>query len=321
MDRQHAMVPPFVSVIVPVYNNPPGITSCVSAILRQTYPADLYEIIVADNGSTDGTRAAAERFRSERPRVRVVVEDRIRSSYAARNRGLRDARGRILAFTDADCSPAPGWIEGSVRALEERAAMAGAGRIIVTYRSDRPNACEYWDSASHFDQQWYVERRFGATANLFVRAEAFERCGPFRAELVSGGDRELCQRLHAAGEQLTYVADAVVTHPARATLRSAYRKSMRLARAHGPLHRLGAIPSRWECLEKVRSWRCPRPRDWTGPIPWRVLVVATLLHNLNLWLRAGVCLTQGLASCTRRPERRDCAPVAHYAPSSFRDAK
>jgi len=304
MDRHGPEARPFVSVIVPVYNDPSGITACVGALLRQTYPANAYEIIVADNGSADKTRAVAERIRSECPRVRVVAEDRIRSSYAARNRGLREARGRILGFTDADCSPAPGWIEAGVRALVDRAVGAGAGRIVVTYRSERPNACEYWDSASHFDQQWYVERHFGATANLFVRAEVFERCGPFRADLFSGGDRELCKRLQVAGEQLTYVADAVVTHPARATLRSAFQKSLRLALAHKSLHSLGVIPSRWDCVNKMRSWRCPRPRDWTGSVPWRVRAAATLLHNLNVWLRAGVCLGQGLASERAAPSQR-----------------
>jgi glycosyltransferase AglI len=289
--------PPFVSVVVPVLNGTPEIEACVDALLRQTYPSHRYEIVVADNGSTDDTRAVVDRLRGGHGRrLRLVVEDRIRSSYAARNRGLREVQGSIVAFTDADCVPALDWLACGVRALERGNLACGAGRIVVTYRGDRPNACEYWDSAVHFDQRFYVERQFAATANLFVRAAVFEQHRGFRSDLVSGGDREFCTRLCRAGERLAYVADAVVAHRARATLKAAYRKSVRLALAHGRLHELGAMPSRWGCIRKVGAWRCPPPRDWAGRARPHVIAQATLLHNLNTWSRAAICLVQGLGT-------------------------
>jgi glycosyltransferase involved in cell wall biosynthesis len=115
-------------VIVPVLNDARGIEACVNALLRQTYPSDRYEIIVADNGSTDGTRGVVERLRAGAgSRLLLVVEDGVRSSYAARNLALGAASGQIVAFTDADCSPAASWLERGVHALDVRDSVpAGA---------------------------------------------------------------------------------------------------------------------------------------------------------------------------------------------------
>ena len=96
---------PFVSVIVPVYNDGQRIGKCIEALLIQTYPQAHFEIIIVDNGSNDNTRSVIE----EHP-VKLLVEDRIQSSYAARNKGIKNAKGEVIAFTDADCIPAPDWI-------------------------------------------------------------------------------------------------------------------------------------------------------------------------------------------------------------------
>ncbi len=301
---------PLVSVVVPVLRDRPGIRACLGALLDQTYPPDRYEIIVADNGSTDGTRAVVEDLRARAgSRLLLVVEDRIRTSYAARNRGLSVARGEILAFTDADCVPAPTWLESGVRALRAEGAAIVGGRIVVTYRGARPNVYEYWDSAIRFNQQAYVNRHYAATANMMVYAHLIERHGPFRAELVTGGDREFGHRLWRAGERVAYAPDALVSHAARATLGAVYRKSLRIALGHQSLHELGVAPRR-ECMFKpLRSWRCPVPRDWTGRLPFPAMVTVRLLHVLNAWLVLTVCSGRALRSWARsgrlgRQERR-----------------
>jgi glycosyltransferase involved in cell wall biosynthesis len=85
-----------VSVILPVYNREHSLPRAIESVLRQTY-RDL-ELIVIDDGSTDGTRAAAERYA---PRVRVLDQPH-RGPYAARNLGLQHARGELVAFIDSD---------------------------------------------------------------------------------------------------------------------------------------------------------------------------------------------------------------------------
>ena len=289
---------PFVSVIVPVLDDPVGIRACVGALVAQTYPAGAFEIVVADNGSTAETRDAIARLRAASgERLRVVVEPR-RSSYAARNRALASARGALIAFTDADCRPAPTWLAHGVRALQAQGGGCVGGRIVVTYRQVPPNPCEYWDSAVRLNQRAYVERSgFAATANLFADVTVFARIGPFRADLLSGGDREFGTRLGRAGERLSYAPDAVVEHPARATLGALYRKTVRLARGHDALHALDAMPSRRRCVRRFRLLHgIPPPRDWDGRLSLTGRAAVMLLHNVDAWLTSAICVAQWCVS-------------------------
>jgi glycosyltransferase involved in cell wall biosynthesis len=286
---------PHVSVIVPVLNDPRGIAACLRALLEQTYPAELYEIIVADNGSTDGTRSAVQEVGAAGGgRVRLVMETQRRSSYAARNRALGEARGAIVAFTDADCTPAPAWLEQGVPTLEAQGRGSVAGRVEFTYRGPRPNVWEYWDSAVHMNQSDLIRRfHFGATANLFTYARMFQLYGPFRDALASGGDREFGHRLFKAGEPIDYAPGAVVRHPARGDFGTIFEKSLRLARAHRGLHQSGVLTSRKRCARRLKVLRtCPQPGSWEGRLPPHMMASVLLLRNLDAWLSVAVCLGQ-----------------------------
>jgi GT2 family glycosyltransferase len=303
--------PRFVSIVVPVLNDERGIAACLDALLHQTYPPERCQIIVADNGSSDGTRAVVERLATASGgRIRLVVEATRRSSYAARNRALREVEGEVIALTDADCVPAPTWIQEGVRALEAQGRGTVAGRVTFSYRGDRPNACEYWDSAVHLNQGNLVRRYgFGATANLFIHARTFERYGRFRSDLVSGGDRELGYRLWLGGEPVAYAPDAVVHHPARATLRAAFGKILRLARAHRHLHDLGALRSRFLCLRQLRPvFTCPPPHSWNGELSWAERAMVVGLRNLGGWLTGLICLGHGVTDELRGWRTSRCRP-------------
>lgn len=201
---------PFVSVIVPVYNDPSRIQSCVEALLAQTYPQDCYEVIVVDNGSTDGTVAAVRGYP-----VILLVESDTRSSYAARNRGLAQARGSIIAFTDSDCTPASQWIAAGVEALERRGADLVGGNVRFV-ASSRPTGAEIYDSLSNMQMEKNIrERGVAKTANLFVRASVVEAVGPFPATLQSGGDVVWTQGATSQGFKLVYAPEAEVAHPTR----------------------------------------------------------------------------------------------------------
>ena len=103
---------PFVSVIVPVYNDAQRIWKCIESLLQQTYPRQKYEVIIIDNGSTDETRTVIQKYP-----VKLLIEDKIQNSYAARNKGIKNACGEVIAFTDADCIPDSDWIEKGVTNL------------------------------------------------------------------------------------------------------------------------------------------------------------------------------------------------------------
>lgn len=217
---------PFVSVIVPVYNDLRRIATCLAALLRQTYPRDRYEVLVVDNGSADGTRDAVARFP-----VTLLVEDQTQSSYAARNKGLAHARGTIIAFTDSDCTPAPGWLAAGVRALDAQQADLAGGNVRFV-ASPRPTGAEICDSMANLRVERYIREEGAApTANLFVRAAVFAALGPFPGQVQSGGDRLFTRRATAAGFKLVYAPEAEVAHPTR-RLGALLKKQFRVGKGH-----------------------------------------------------------------------------------------
>lgn len=229
---------PFVSVVVPVRDDAERLRLCLQALEAQRFPPERYEVRVVDNGSQEDVSGAAAGF----PRT-VVLRESQPGSYAARNRGLAQARGEVVAFTDADCLPEPDWLACGVAALgrEPRPGLV-AGRIDVFFREPgRPRAAEVVDALIGFPQRLFVEqRRFGATANVFTRRDVLDAVGPFDARLKSAGDVEWGQRVHAAGYPVAYADDAVVRHPARDNLRALVRRVLRVTGGLRDLRRVQA---------------------------------------------------------------------------------
>jgi len=209
-------------VVVPVYNGARSLDRLLDALAAQDL-GEPWTVVVVDNASTDDTADVAARH-PLRPRV---VREEQRGSYAARNAGIRATHEPVLAFTDGDCAPRPGWLRAGLDAVRAGADLVGGE--IHQVLSDRPTASERYDARHYLNQQETVERSgHAATANLFVRRAVFDDVGPFDAELVSGGDLELCYRARRAGHTLAYGAGAVVDHLPRRTLRETWRLRLRL---------------------------------------------------------------------------------------------
>ena len=111
--------PPRISVIVPFYNVEAYLEECLDSILGQDF--DGFEVLLVDDGSPDGSRAIAERYAARDPRVRIITREN-GGLGAARNTGVRAARGRFLTFVDSDDALAP----GALRRLHETAVRTGS---------------------------------------------------------------------------------------------------------------------------------------------------------------------------------------------------
>jgi len=284
---------PFVSVILPVFDNAAGLERCLSALQSQAYPADRYEVIVVDNGSSEDPGPLVSRF----ARAQLVRESRP-GSYAARNRGLDVARGDILAFTDSDCVPAPDWIERGVQCLASFPESGFvAGQVDLSFRDPaHPSSAELYDFlVMNFHQAHNVrDRKFGATANLFVPRRVFDMVGRFDAALLSGGDLEWGRRVLAKGLSQTYAPEARVAHPARYTLDETYRRALRLtggdfARSSGASRALelvrGFVPAIGFYARVLGDTRLPRFGDRV-----RVVLVALGVKYVTAWERLRLAL-------------------------------
>ena len=233
---------PRVSVVVAVRDEAGRLGALLDALAAQT--ARGAEVVVADDGSRDGSPEVAR----ARAGVRVVVGER-GSSYAARNRGAAAAGAAVLAFTDADCRPAPSWLERGLGVLERGEADLVAGHVRFAPTQD-PGPWGLVDVDLYLDQRRAVAAGRAATANLLVDRAWFEHVGGFDAGLASSGDHDLVQRCVAAGARLAYAPDAVVAHPVRDDARALLVKHWRThaARAERDVRRGERSPRRRRVL-------------------------------------------------------------------------
>lgn len=219
---------PFVSVIVPVFNDAIRLQRCLQALAEQTYSTGQYEVVVVDNGSASSEHIP--QLVANFPFAKYVLEPSP-GAYTARNRGLTVARGDVLSFTDADCIPATDWLEKGVVCLAANPDCGlVAGRIELFFRGDRANPIELYESVTAFPQARLLAEQHGAaTANVFTWRAVVDAVGPFNSALRSQGDLEWGKRVFDAGYQQIYAEEVLVSHPARYTLEQLRRRTVRLA--------------------------------------------------------------------------------------------
>jgi glycosyltransferase involved in cell wall biosynthesis len=222
-------MPTFVSVIIATRNRSALLAKTLEALLRQRWPADRFEIVVADNGSTDVTRTIVERAagRPHAPAIRYMFVSRPGKSYAV-NAALDLAGGDILAFTDDDVRPDPTWLEAIVEALDREGPAFVAGRVLPEWETDPPP----WMSPALYGvlaipdngtRRIDIVDRGGDVmpigANMAVRRAVVDRVGGLRTDLGkldgslrTGEDHEFFLRMLDAGCRGVYEPDAVVHH-------------------------------------------------------------------------------------------------------------
>lgn len=239
-----------VSVIIPVYQDQPGLDCCLAALAGQNFPADQVEILVVDNGSDPPVRV--DHFRGQLNIKLIRCEKK--GAYSARNAGVKAASGRVLAFTDADCMPEAGWVTAGVAALTAHGGRAFVGGEVQILRPERPTAVALYQSLTGFDQRFNIEeKRFSATANLFCTREQFGQAGLFAETLLSGGDREWCWRAQKKGFDLVYEPRAVVSTRPRANLKDAIRQARRVAAGRWMLGNLNLAHAGMNGMVKKRT--------------------------------------------------------------------
>jgi glycosyltransferase involved in cell wall biosynthesis len=216
---------PLVSVIVPVWNDLAGIEQCLAALRLQSYPHSRLQIIVVDNGSTDGSCECAQSFSGV-----TVLREPEPGSYAARNAGLAHAQGTYVAFLDSDCVPDRRWVEQAVTfAMRHSNLGVLAGRVTVA-NGDRssPSAAALYERMFSFNQKANAEGGTCITANWLSPKTILDSFGGFDATLKSGGDSKLSREISQAGHSVLYSDAMIVHHPARATISELISKRRRV---------------------------------------------------------------------------------------------
>ncbi|MBZ9676458.1 glycosyltransferase [Mesorhizobium sp. ES1-1] len=259
---------PYISIIIPVWNGEDRIAATLQSIAEQTAPRDRFEVIVVDNGSTDGTVAIVNRFDF----VTLLSEPQP-GSYRARNLGLAAARGDYVLFTDGDCVADPDWVMQAISATTRLPDVDLHAGHITLFREDKagPFAARY-EELTAFNQE--VNVRFGhcVTANWLCKRELLLSIGGFNQDLLSGGDIDCSRRIVAAGHRLRYLPEMIVRHPTRAKMIDLIRKRRRVVGGRWHLERMkparivGAArmfasesiqQSRWTVRASMENWAKP----------------------------------------------------------------
>lgn len=234
-----------VSVIVCTRDRPGALWRCLESLLQQNSSPD--QILVVDNASRDDAAEDIARLFA----VDYTREDRAGLDYA-RNRGVREARGDIVAFVDDDVAVHPTWTERTIAAFDQRAIMAVTGLVLPAELETHPQVVfetqwgfgrgyeriDYWPdflvaTGKHIAPTW----RIGAGANMAFRREVFDKIGYFDERLDAGaagcgGDSEYWYRVLARGWCCRYEPSAVVFHYHRRSERELARQIRAYMRGH-----------------------------------------------------------------------------------------
>lgn len=262
---------------------------CIDALSCQTLRQDYFEIIIVNNDPDH--LPDASHIRS--PQFRYITESKP-GSYAARNAGINAARGSILVFTDSDCIPSAGWLDGMWKAFEDDSEVSLVAGAIEIFEGENgnPNIVEMYELCMGLPQRRYVRNGSAATANLAVRKEVFDLVGLFDDARLSGGDMEFTKRATTYGLKMSYHENCLIYHPARSRWGDIAQKTRRTtgsAVAHG---------KSWARLVVIARSFAPRLRAMyrllllvNRPIVYRLgaLIVLFSLWNVRIIETVRVC--------------------------------
>ena len=210
---------PKVSVVVCAYNAADTIAECLSSIGQLDYPD--FEVILVNDGSRDATLEIARGF----PGIRIIDIPNGGLS-AARNIGLREAHGEIVAYTDADVRVDPSWLTYLVRPFLESDVVGCGGPNVVP--PDDPWLAQCVARAPGGPTHVMVDDRTAEHipgCNMAFRRDALRAIGGFNAVYVHAGDDvDICWRLQAQGWRLGFAPSALVWHHHRNTIRAYWRQ-------------------------------------------------------------------------------------------------
>jgi glycosyltransferase involved in cell wall biosynthesis len=246
---------PLISVIIPCYNTANYLGRCLESLLQQSMPCDKYEILLIDNGSMDHSLQIAQEYV---PRIRLLTENK-QGSYAARNRGLSAAEGRLIAFTDSDCAPGKDWLAEIAAVFEDSGVQAILGPRKFPATAKRVRLLEDYET----EKMAYIYERgdsalyYGYTNNMAIRQDVFERLGPFH-EIQRGADTLFTQQIvHEYGcDALRFDRRLWVEHLEIRSLKDYYRKQWVHARSNSHLTRVCSYRplnqnERWTIFRRV----------------------------------------------------------------------
>ena len=290
---------PVISVIIPAYSRLRALRCCLSALAAQDLAAGLFEVIVVDDGSEVPLAPDLQDMSAVFPLS--ILRQTNAGPATARNLGADAATAPLLAFTDDDCRPRPGWLRAlTVAADAEPTAMFGgatcnalAGNVFAQASQDLVDHLQAYHQRTRGSPVLLTSNNLAVGRILFLAMGGFDPSFP----MAAGEDRDLCERWLRQGRALRLVPDAVVDHAHDLSLRRFWRQQHNYGRggrqAAEAAKRQGADPMRID------------PVDFLPGLllhPLRTRAKGSVLERCALLALSQVAVASGYAFA--RPSRR-----------------
>lgn len=198
---------PFITVVVPAFNEEKYLRRCLEALKKQNYNNN-FETIVVDNNSSDNTIKIAKEFGA-----RIILEPRQGYVFALK-RGMDEAKGEIIAVTDADCEVAPNWLEKIAKAFKDKKIIGLTGNCRLSSPS------KSFEDVSHIMFHFFLVGTFRMRKpnmnglNCAIRRDVYKRIGGIDTRFTMSPDVDLGMRLKKYGKVI-YLKDLIVSTSAR----------------------------------------------------------------------------------------------------------
>ncbi|MFH0956330.1 MAG: glycosyltransferase [Candidatus Aenigmatarchaeota archaeon] len=214
-----------VSIILPTYNRKGLLEGTIRSLSGLDYPRRMYEIVVVDDGSTDGTGDAVKRLMKELPiRIQYHRQENARLS-AARNRAIKNSKGDIIVSIDDDMLFERGWLSALIKPLEDPQVGVSGGPAIAPKTQPFFERCADYCLTSFMGTggiRGTTRRRMGKYyprgGNMAIRKGVLDEIGLFDTKMIPGEDVDLDYRIERAGYRMVFVPEAFVWHIPRSTM-------------------------------------------------------------------------------------------------------
>lgn len=263
------------SVVIPCFNERAVVGRQLRALAAQRFE-EPWEVVLADNGSTDGSPDEARRLQSELPSLTVLDASARKGAAYARNAGVRAARGELIAFCDADDEVAADWVEHMARGVEQHGFVACR---LDDSKLNPPSLARYRNLVQRAGLQRgpvHPSLAYAGGGTLGIRRTLHDAVNGFDESLLAHEDTDYCLRVQeATGVELTFVPEALIQlswpegfWPGFRQLRSWGKKKVAVQRRHAPevFERLGATGQAWRfakhCLGVRRVRDVPALERW-----------------------------------------------------------
>ena len=215
------------SIIISTYNNAASLVRTLDSVAKQDYDKKVWECVVVNNNSTDDTAERVASFAKANPDVNLKFVDEPQQGLSfARNRGIVESKGQIVAFIDDDETVNEGFVSAYIDLFHNHGAFVGSGALKVCYESKRPRWMSHYTEkmiANPFDlgkEIVTVTSKITPTGgNMAFNRELFNLYGNFDTslgrkggELFGGEENDIFARVRDLGERVFYTPHAIAYH-------------------------------------------------------------------------------------------------------------